>query len=166
MEEVTSQIPDINLASNSFLTNIIARVPLPGGLVFSLSYLQAGAMVILIFFLILTLGQLRHRLVNWKMGGIMPGVYIGFALALILEGIFIVSGRTIVTELIGWESAPKPIVNVLDAGRDRLVRVLGVAEEIPSSYAEGGPTIGGIMKEYEDLSESEQESLQSIICRP
>ncbi len=166
MEEITSQIPDINLTGNSFFSDIIASVPLPGGLVFSVSYLQAGAMVILIFFLILTLGQLRHRLVNWKMGGIMPGVYIGFALALIMEGIFIVSGRTILTELIGWESAPKPIVNVLDAGRDRLIRVLGVAEEIPSSYAEGVPTISGIMKEYEGLSEFEKESLQSMICRP
>jgi hypothetical protein len=110
-------------------------LPLPGGISFQPTYIQAAAIVFLLFLLILMLGQLRHRMINWEMSGIMPGIAIGFAIALILEGIVIVGGRTIITEVMGWKNAPKPLANVLDAGRSELVKVLGVTDEIPTITA-------------------------------
>jgi len=139
--------------------------PLPGGFVFAPSYFQAIAIVVLIFLLILTLGQLRKRYFGWHISGILPGVMFGFSIALIIEGLLIVGGRTILTEILGWKSAPKPIVNVLDAGRNQLVDVLGVSSEIPSLNAAVKPTIGGIMDQYSKLGIDEQDGLRSIVCK-
>lgn len=145
---------------------VIGEYPLPRGYVFAPTYLQAMAMAGLIFLLVLMLGQLRRRFVGWTLGGVMPGVAFGFALALILEGIFVVGGRTIVTELVGWKSAPKPIVNVLDAGRSRLVKVLGVDSEVPTSTAAEKPTMERVVGEYESLMLEEQEDVREMICTP
>jgi hypothetical protein len=143
---------------------VVGEFALPRGYVFAPTYLQAGAIAILIFLLVLTLGQLRRRFVGWTVGGIMPGVAIGFSLAIILEGIFVVGGRTILTEVLGWEGAPKPIVNVLDAGRGKLVQVLGVSAEVPSSNAKEGATIDEIEVWYEALGEDEKREVQMSIC--
>ncbi len=145
------------------LFETITEFPLPGGLIFQLSYLQAIAMAILIFLLILMMGQLRHRLAHWKMGGILPGIAFGFALALILEGIFVIGGRTIVTELLGWQNAPKPIVNVLDRGRDRLVDVMGVTAEVPASNAQVSP-LEKMLIDWQKLTPREQTDFKSQIC--
>ena len=107
---------------------VVGNYKLPGGLVFAPSYLQAGLMVVMIFLLVLTIGQLRKRYLGWHISGIMPGLTFGFVIALILEGILIIGGRTIVTGGLGWENAPKPISKVLEAGRARAVDVLGVTE--------------------------------------
>jgi len=128
---------------------------LPGGMVFAPSYVQAGLIVFLIFLLILTLGQLRKRFIGWHVSGIMPGVLFGFVIALIIEGLFIIGGRSVITELLGWENAPKPIANVLDAGRGRLVRVLGVSDGENKEEIVGG---------YERLDEAEQKAVRAIIC--
>jgi len=142
----------------------ITEFSLPGGLIFQLSYFQAVAMAALIFLLILMMGQLRHRFTHWQIGGIMPGVAFGFAMALVLEGIFIVGGRTVITELLGWKSAPKPIVNVLDAGRNQLVDVLGVTGEVPSSNAQASP-LDKIYLDWQNLTPKEQADFESQICR-
>jgi len=145
------------------LFETITEFSLPGGLIFQLSYFQAIAMAVLIFLLILMMGQLRHRLAHWKMGGILPGIAFGFAIALILEAIFIVGGRTIVTELLGWQNAPKPIVNVLDAGRNRLVNVMGVTDEVPTSTAQMSP-LDKILIDWQHLTPGEQTDFKSQIC--
>lgn len=132
----------------------------------STNILQAGAVVFLIFLLVVMLAQMRRRFVDWHMDGAVGGIAFGFLLALILEGLLIISGRTFLTETLGWKNAPKPISNVLDAGRGKLVDVLGTTGEIPVSNASEKATIGGIMQNYEELSVSEQESLQSLICTP
>lgn len=143
----------------------VASFNLPGGLIFSPSYLEAGLIVFLIFLLILTLGQLRKRITDWQMSGIMPGLYIGFALAIILEGFLLVGGRTILTEFLGWKNPPKPIANVLDAGRTKMVDVLGITKEVPSSNASEIPTIGKVMNEYDNLTPDAQTTIQQIICQ-
>lgn len=136
------------------------------GLNISTNILQAVAVVVLIFLLIVTLAQLRRRFVDWHLQGAAGGVAFGFVLAIIIEGILIVGGRTLLTETLGWKNAPKPISNALDAGRNKLVNVLGVTDPVPVSSASEKPTIGGIMQSVEQLSPSEKESLQSIICTP
>lgn len=137
-----------------------------GTIQLSTNILQAGAVVFLIFILIVMLAQMRRRFVDWHMNGAVAGIAFGFLLALILEGLLIISGRTFLTETLGWKNAPKPISNALDAGRGKLVDVLGTTGEIPVSDASEKATIGGIMQNYEELSASEQESLRSIVCTP
>lgn len=139
---------------------------LPGGLSFEPSLLMAVLMVFLVFLLILTLGSLRHRYTNWAFKGIVPGIAFGFAIALIIEGIMLVGGRTILTEALGWKSAPKPISNALDAGRSKLVNVLGVTQEVPESHAQGEVTAEEIMYTYTNMSEPDQQILRSFICTP
>ncbi len=145
------------------LSAVIAELPLPGGHIFQFSYFQALAMAGLIFLLILVMGQLRHRFAHWQMGGIMPGVAFGFAIALVLEGIFIIGGRTIITELLGWKDAPKPIVNVLDVGRTRLVNVLGVVDEVPASNVRS--VLDKMLLDWQNLTPEERTAFQSQICK-
>ncbi len=99
-----------------------------GKISFSPSYIQAGAIVVLLFLLILSLAQLRKHFVNWSLKGALFGVFFGFLFALILEGFLIIGGKTVLTEILGWRNAPKPLTNVIDAGRDKLVEVLGVTD--------------------------------------
>ena len=137
----------------------IIQVPLPGGFVFAPSYLQAGLIVFLVFLLILTLGMLQHRYMHWTIKGVLPGFSLGFVFALLIEGILIASGSTILVSVLGWKNAPKPLSNVLDAGRTELVNVLGASKRSQS-------TIDQIVSEYQDLNEGDQESLRSLVCKP
>lgn len=134
---------------------------------FSPSYFQAGAIVFLLFLLVLTLARLRYMFVNWSLG--KSGVamlFWGFLLALILEGFLIVGGRTLFTEIVGWKNAPKPILNALDVGRDKLVDVLGVTDQVPVSTAHEDPTLNDVISDFQSLSPDEAEKVRSMICRP
>ena len=106
-----------------------------GSLNISTSYLQAGAIVVLLFLLVLSLASFRRRLVGWSMKGALFGLFFGFLLALIFEGLLVVGGRTAITEIAGWKNAPQPILSVLDSGREKLVDVLGVQSQVPESAA-------------------------------
>lgn len=144
------------------LFETIGDFNLPGGWVFSPNYLQAGLMVLCVFLLILTFGMLRHRYNHWTVKGIFPGIALGFLLALLVEAALLVGGRTIITEVLGWKNAPKPISNVLDASRSHLVDVLGVT--VPESKADQKPTVDAIMQSIENLTDSEVDSLKTLIC--
>jgi hypothetical protein len=76
----------------------------------------------------------------------------------------IISGRTLFTEILGWENAPKPISALLDTSRNKLVDVLGVTEEIPASYASEAPTYKGVVGDYENLSIEDKETVKNFIC--
>ena len=78
------------------------------------TYWQAGAILFLIFLLVLSLARLRHMYVGWSLKGFVPNLLLGFFLALIVEGFLIISGRTLLTSLVGWENAPKPISTAID----------------------------------------------------
>ena len=90
----------------------------------------------------------------------------GFLLALILEGFLIVGGRTLLTEVVGWKNAPKPILSALDAGRNKLVDVLGVTDQIPISTAREDPTLYDVISDFQSLSPDEAEKVRSMICQP
>lgn len=153
-------IPKINLGKLFEPTNL----KLPGGFTIYPSYFHAIAIVALIFLLLLTLGSLRRRFTHWQVAGIMPGLLFGIILTVIIEGFLIVGGRTIITEALGWKNAPKPLSNALDAGRNQLVEVLGVTDEIPESYAQEELTAEEILVFYEELSKEDASSLQTLIC--
>jgi hypothetical protein len=138
-----------------------------GNFLFTPSYLHAGAIVVLIFLLILTIARIRYLYVHWSLGKSSIAMILwGFLLAVIVEGFLVVGGRTMFTELLGWENPPKPISSVLDAGRSKLVDVLGVTDEVPSSQASEGLTVEDINALIQNLAPSEKESLKKAICTP
>jgi hypothetical protein len=137
-----------------------------GELVFTPSYLHAAAVVFLLFLLVLTLARLRRLYISWSLTGAVKMLGIGFVLAIIAEGFLLLGGRTLFTELLGWENAPKPIATVLDMGREKLVKVLGIGQEIPESVAEQKPTIEKMIGEYQSLPPEEAEEFKNIICAP
>ena len=128
-----------------------------GNLNISTSYLQAGAIVVLLFLLVLSLASFRRHLF---------GLFFGFLLALIFEGFLVVGGRTALTELAGWKNAPQPIQAALDAGRAKLVQVLGVTEEVPQSVAKEDPTIEDAINLFQSLDPSESAKVRQMICKP
>ena len=127
-------------------------------------YWHAGVIVFLIFALILTFARYRHLKVKWGLQGFIPTLLLGFFLAIVLEAVFILSGRTIFTELIGWENDTKPIATALDEGRKKMVNVLGVTEEIPASYANETSTSEEIILLYTSLEQDEADKVKEVLC--
>lgn len=146
------------------LFKTVTAINLPGGFIFAPNYLEAGLIVVMVFLLVVSLGMLRHRYAHWGLKGVLPGVTFGFMLALLLEGMLLVGGKTILTEVLGWKNAPKPISNALEASRQSFANVLGAETTIKESSAQSKPTIGAIMTDYSNLDDKEKESLQSLIC--
>lgn len=146
-----------NLVNKTFLFNI-------GKMEIAPTYWQAGLIIFLLFVLILTLARLRHMYVGWSMKGFFPILSLGFLLALVFEGFMILGGKTLLTEILGWKNAPKPISTALDEGRNRLINVLGVNEEI--EYAEKKLDYQDILTAYEKLSDEDKEKVNKNICTP
>ncbi len=130
------------------------------------NYSKAGLIVLLLFFLVLIIAQFRNKFVSWSLKGTVMGVFFGFLLALILEGFLIIGGKTAMTELFGWKDAPKPVAVALDMGKEKLVDVLGVADEIPSSLASSDPTADDAITILQSLDPSEIKKVKALICNP
>lgn len=137
-----------------------------GNLSFAPSYLQAGAIVVLLFLLVLSLASFRRHLLDWSIKGALFGLFFGFLLALIVEGFLIIGGKTAITEVLGWKNAPQPLLSIIDASRAKLVSVLGVSSEIPSSEAKENPTVEDAIHLYQSLDPSEAIKFKSSICEP
>jgi hypothetical protein len=112
------------------------------------------------------MANLRRHFLNWSIKGSIFGIFMGFILALILEGFLIIGGRTVLTEIVGWKNAPKPLVNLLDAGRERLVEVLGISDPIPDSFAVKQKDSQDLLNEFRKLNVTEVQRVKSIICKP
>jgi phosphoglycerol transferase MdoB-like AlkP superfamily enzyme len=151
----------MNPAVNLLLKNFEFKV---GNFNIAPTYWQAGAIVLLLFLLVLTLAQVRRRFLDWSIKGAFFGIFLGFLLALILEGFLILGGKTALTEVLGWKNAPKPISNALDAGRSKLIDVLGVQTEIPSSQAQEKPSYQSVIQNFQNLSPQDAERVRSTIC--
>ena len=137
-----------------------------GKLSLSTSYIQAGAIVVLLFLLVLSMASFRRHLIGWSLRGALFGLFFGFLLALIFEGFLIIGGKTAITELVGWKNAPKPIANLLDSGRTKLVQVLGVTQEIPTSIAKENPTVEEAIGVFQSLDPQESAKVRKMICEP
>ena len=127
---------------------------------------KAVAIVVLLFFLFLTLANVRRHFIDWSLKGALFGIFIGFLLALFLEGFLIIGGRTAITEVLGWKNAPRPIQVAIDAGRTKLVNVLGIADEIPKTVASENPTSDDAIKILQSLDPAEAKKVKSLICNP
>ena len=137
-----------------------------GKLSLSTSYIQAGVIVVLLFLLVLSMASFRRHLIGWSLRGALFGLFFGFLLALIFEGFLIIGGKTAITELVGWENAPKPISTLLDSGRSKLVQVLGVTQEIPTLIAKENPTVEEAIGVFQSLDPQESAKVRKMICEP
>lgn len=124
------------------------------------------AIVGLLFLLVLTLAQVRRHFIDWSLRGALFGIFFGFLLALFLEGFLIIGGKTAVTELLGWQNAPKPIQTAIDIGRAKLVGVLGIKDKIPQSVAKENPTADDVVTIMQSLNPSETRKVKALICEP
>lgn len=122
--------PDFEMVKYSVLAFIFKTFDFNvGGMTISPNYLEAGAIIMLLFLLVLALARMRHLFIKWSFKGVGMGVLVGFFLALVVEGFFVVGGSTMLTTLLGWKNAPKPLQNALDASRSEMIKVLGVETE-------------------------------------
>jgi hypothetical protein len=129
-------------------------------------YWQAGAIVFLLFLLILTMANFRKHYVDWSLKGGIVGIFFGFLLALILEGFLLIGGKTALTEVLGWKNPPAPLAQVLDAGRSQLIQVLGIKTQIPASYAKENVTIQNAMEVVQNLNPADLSKVKNILCAP
>ena len=136
-----------------------------GKLALPVTYAQAAAVIFLIFLLVLVMAQFRRHFVDWSLKGAVFGVFFGFLLALILEGFLIIGGRTALTSVLGWKNAPAPILIALDAGRNKLIQVLGVKDQVPSSLAKENVTVSGAVELLQSLSPADIKKVKTIFCQ-
>jgi cytochrome b561 len=129
-------------------------------------YWQIAAIIVLIFLLVVTMAQYRRHQVDWSLKGAVFGVFFGFLLALILEGFLIIGGKTAITEILGWKNAPKPLTHAIEAGRSKLVNVLGVQDEIPGAYAQEEPTATEAIEILQILPPADMQKVKNLICAP
>lgn len=122
------------------------------------TYMQAGAIIFLLFLLVVSLAQFRQHFVKWSMKGGLVGLFFGILLTLILEGFLLISGHTAITGVLGWKTAPKPISTALDMGKEKLTNVLGVGTD--------NPTSNDVITIMQSLPPSEISKIKAIICTP
>ena len=142
-----------------------------GGMDIEPTYWQAGVIIFLIFLLILTLARLRYLYVHWALGkSAVAMVFWGFILAVIFEGFLLISGRTIFTEILGWQNPPKPISTILEASRTKLVKVLGVSDEKERMNEMLSETqkvsLDDVILLIQKLDPEEAAKLRSMVCLP
>jgi hypothetical protein len=131
---------------------------------FAPSYIKVGAIIVLLFLLVVSLASFRKHFVKWSLKGGLIGLFFGFLLALLLEGFLLIGGKTVITEFLGWKNAPKPIKTALDLGRSKLVNVLGITDEIPKSNAFSTPTAKDAIEILQSLNPTEIKKIKAIIC--
>lgn len=149
----------LEIAQKSFNLHI-------GNINMPFSYWQAGAIIFLIFLLVLTLAQVRRHYIDWSFKGALFGIFFGFLLALFLEGFLIIGGRTAITEVLGWKNAPKPLSVALDAGRAKLVGVLGIQDQIPSSNAQEVTSVDNAVSVLQSLNPADVKKVKALFCQP
>jgi hypothetical protein len=136
-----------------------------GKLSLPVTYLEAGAVIFLLFLLVLAMAQFRRHYVDWSLKGGVVGIFFGFLFALILEGFLVIGGKTAITEVLGWKNAPKPIQVALDSGRGKLIEVLGVQDQIPTSQAKENATVQNAVDTLQSLNPADMKKVKSLLCQ-
>lgn len=131
------------------------------------TYWEAATIILLIFLLIFTLARMRYIYVHWHLSKTsLAMMFWGFVLTVILEGFLWLSGRTVLTTVLGWKNPPKPVAATLETGRDHLREVLGETAEIDSAKAKAPATYQSVVFDYKELSDEDKQTVQKFVCRP
>lgn len=121
-------------------------------------YIQAGLIVFLLFLLVLSFAQYRHHFIKGSMKGGVSGLVFGILFTLIVEGLLLVNGSTILTSVFRWDNAPKPLGTALDIGKEKLSNVLGSETNITTSK--------DVIQSLQSLNPEEIKKVRAIICEP
>lgn len=130
-----------------------------------IQYWQVAATLAFVFVVVLVLAKIRRHRVDWSFKGVAFGVFFGFLLALFLEGFLIIGGRTALTSVLGWENPPPFLATTLDSGKDKLIQVLGIKDQIPSSYAGENATADDAINLLQNLNPADTKKVKTIICQ-
>lgn len=149
----------INFLTQGFNLNV-------GKVVIPVTFWEVGAIIFLIFLLILSLAQFRRHYMEWGLKGVFLGIFFGFLLALLLEGFLIIGGKTALTEVLGWKNAPAPLQIALDSGKKQLIQVLGIGTAIPSSFAKDNPSVQSVVGSLQSLNPADLKKVKTLICQP
>jgi len=136
-----------------------------GNFSFSVLYIEVAALVFLIFLLIVTMAQLRRHNIDWSIKGILFGTIFGFLLALTLEGFLITKGGTVLTGILGWKNAPAPISIALDAGKSKLIQVLGASDQTSPALVKENSTVTGAVQVLQSLDPADIKKVKTIFCQ-
>jgi hypothetical protein len=96
----------------------------------------------------------------------VAGIFFGFLLALILEGFLLIGGKTVLTGVLGWKNPPAPLSQALDAGRSKLIQVLGAQTQIPASFAKDSTTVQNAVEIMQSLKPTDLSKVKNILCGP
>ncbi len=136
-----------------------------GGITIPIQYWQVTAIIAFVFVVVLLLAKLRRHRVDWSFKGVAFGVFFGFLLALFMEGFLIIGGRTALTSVLGWENPPPFLATALDSGKNKLVQVLGIKDQIPSSFASENVTANDAIEILQRLNPADTKTVKSVYCR-
>lgn len=134
------------------------QIPIP--------YWEAVLIVALLFVLVLSLAEFRRHKMKWSFSGALFGIFFGFLLALFLEGFLIIGGKTALTSVLGWKNPPPYISDALDAGRTKLVQVLGISTaNIPSTFAKESSAVQTTIQVLQNLNPTDTKTVKAIFCK-
>lgn len=145
----------------NFFSNLKLQI---GHITVSPGVLQAGVIILLVFLLLLVMARITRTYISWYTSGWYIWVGLGFLAAIIIEGFFVVSGSTVFTAVLGWKGAPKPIQVAVDAGRTKLIDVLG-AQDIKAPEKEPA-TSQSVVADFESLDYTGRNEANKAICNP
>ncbi len=94
----------MNLVNLDFLSTGILGKSVPLRLFnmdFQFAYWEIGAIVFLIFLLILSLAHMRRHFVDWSVKGAVFGFFLGVIVTLVVVGILLLKGIRIDTKVLG-----------------------------------------------------------------
>lgn len=80
--------------------------------------------VLLLFFLVLTLAEVRRHFMNWSFRGSFYGFFLGFALAIVIEAFFVLGQRDMLTSFLNINNLPKPFSALVGNLRNTAVEQL------------------------------------------
>ena len=102
----------------------------------------------------LNLGKFSIPVTYWQAGAIVFLIFL------------LIGGKTVLTSVLGWQNPPAPIAQTLDAGKSKLIQVLGVQTQIPASYAKENVTVQNALQTIQSLAPGDIKSVKNLLCSP
>lgn len=148
------------------------------GISFAESSLQTLFILAGVFLLLVLLGLTRKHFLGYSFKGGYAGFGLGVIFTLVIEVLLLLGGRTLLTESLGWKSAPPVLTETLDRGKEEVARVLGVenasdleigfstASDSASSQRENFDDAESFLSSYQKLTPFEAGKIRSRVCAP
>lgn len=131
-----------------------------GGIVFE-SW-QVLSIIFLLFLLVIAMAMVRRHFLEFTVRGAGVGIVLGFFLAIVLEGLLLMGGKTFLISTLGWENAPKPIQKTIDTARSEFIKVLGSKTDLENECEK---TVDSFVENLQKLTPSQAQQVRFQICQ-